>query len=640
MSDISNGATDLNGGEDEDEALRIAIALSLGQDPSQTSGLNTQARQQDAIDLTKSDDDGTASGTDDDATASGYSDAEVEDEAKKQAVVAIPPSVSKAKPSPSISIIPKPSSSAVLHASSSLSVLGLNRKTMEQERLARLNKRKASELESSPKSANVTTRPSQRTKSEPIPALPERKSRGQSPELGSTAARPATTTKVQLPYPRGVVKKTWASGQPRRGDDITVEEVLQRDKLQLAVLSSYVWDEDWLLTKIDISKTKMILVAFAKDEQTKEDMRSNVPASRIRFCFPPMNGPGTMHSKLQLLKYEKYLRIVVPTGNLMPHDWGIGGTMENMVFIIDLPKFENAEQRDAQQLTPFAEDLFYFLRAQGLDEKLISSLQNYDLSETSRYGFVHSIPGSFLAEKDWKRIGYCGLGRAVTALGMASKNPIEFDYVCSSIGAVNIRLLASLYYACQGDSGLKELSSRVTGKLKAKEADEALATALQQHMRVYFPSRETVMQSRGGGGGAGTICFQERWWLADTFPQWVLRDCKSTRTGLVMHSKAIFVRQHGDSGKAFAYVGSANLSESAWGRLITDRAAKSPKLTCRNWECGILFPVDSATDQEGAQPPKEDPLTIFINQIPVPMDVPGTPYGADAKGAQGPWFQS
>lgn len=64
-----------------------------------------------------------------------------------------------------------------------------------------------------------------------------------------------------------------------------------------------------------------------------------------------------------------------------------------MVFIIDLPRFENAEQREAQaqRLTPFAEDLFYFLTAQGLDEKLVSSLQNYDFSETKRYGFVHSM---------------------------------------------------------------------------------------------------------------------------------------------------------------------------------------------------------------------------------------------------------
>ena len=43
-----------------------------------------------------------------------------------------------------------------------------------------------------------------------------------------------------------------------------------------------------------------------------------------------MNGPGCMHSKLQLLKYEDYLRIVVPSANLVDFDWGETGDMENV----------------------------------------------------------------------------------------------------------------------------------------------------------------------------------------------------------------------------------------------------------------------------------------------------------------------
>ena len=38
-----------------------------------------------------------------------------------------------------------------------------------------------------------------------------------------------------------------------------------------------------------------------------------------------------MHSKLQLLFHPNYLRIVVPSANLMPYDWGeAGGVMENV----------------------------------------------------------------------------------------------------------------------------------------------------------------------------------------------------------------------------------------------------------------------------------------------------------------------
>lgn len=43
-----------------------------------------------------------------------------------------------------------------------------------------------------------------------------------------------------------------------------------------------------------------------------------------------MRGPGAMHSKLQLLKFPEYLRIVIPTANLVPYDWGETGVMENV----------------------------------------------------------------------------------------------------------------------------------------------------------------------------------------------------------------------------------------------------------------------------------------------------------------------
>jgi hypothetical protein len=37
-----------------------------------------------------------------------------------------------------------------------------------------------------------------------------------------------------------------------------------------------------------------------------------------------------MHSKLQLLFYDQYLRVVIPSGNLTTYDWGETGVMENV----------------------------------------------------------------------------------------------------------------------------------------------------------------------------------------------------------------------------------------------------------------------------------------------------------------------
>lgn len=67
-----------------------------------------------------------------------------------------------------------------------------------------------------------------------------------------------------------------------------------------------------------------------------------------------------------------------------------------MVFIIDIPRVDAGRSSSPTKLTPFGEELCYFLGAQGMDENLIRSLQNYDFSETAPYGFVHSMSANLV----------------------------------------------------------------------------------------------------------------------------------------------------------------------------------------------------------------------------------------------------
>ena len=112
---------------------------------------------------------------------------------------------------------------------SSLSFLGIDRKKMEQERLAR--KRKVSISPPPPRKILRTS-----------PGLPIE---GPELQLGSSKNFGPPV------FPGGTVKKTWAFGHTRTGDDIKLEEVLQRQDLNLAVLSSFQWDVEWLLAKIN-----------------------------------------------------------------------------------------------------------------------------------------------------------------------------------------------------------------------------------------------------------------------------------------------------------------------------------------------------------------------------------------------------
>ncbi|KAI0554935.1 tyrosyl-DNA phosphodiesterase-domain-containing protein [Xylaria curta] len=573
---------------DEEAAIRYAIALSL-QDHNTDVPLSTRQNPIE-IDSDENEDDDLEHGPKCPPTP------------KKSAPGGIGKPASPASR-------PKPLPEATSHniqPSGGLTSLGLDRKKMEEERLARAAKRKA------PHDDEITEPRPQRTKTDVEPG---------SASLSRTALSSTNSKAPFLPYPRGTVKKTWANGYPRQ-DDIKIEEILQKEQLELAVLSSFQWDDEWILSKINVKKTKMVCIAFASSEAQKEEMRANVPKDRIRFCFPPMMPAGSMHSKLQLLKFPSYMRVVIPTGNLVPYDWGETGVMENMVFLIDLPLATKPEN----QLSMFYQELCYFLKSSGLDESLVNSLSKYDFSETKQYRFVHTI-GKSHAGEEWQRTGYCGLGRAVNSLGLATTSDVELDFVVASLGAVNTDLISAIYNAAQGDNGMKEYEKRTTSSGKKKTAQKIELSCHSDKFRIYFPSHETVSRSRGGKNSGGTICLQSKWWDSPTFPRNLIHDCKSVRPGLLMHTKILFARHTSQSKPqiSWAYLGSANLSESAWGRLVKDRASGQPKLNCRNWECGVLIPIEGETVKPG-----------WGAFVPVPMVVPGEAYGK--SNSKRPWF--
>ncbi|RDA83546.1 hypothetical protein CP533_3303 [Ophiocordyceps camponoti-saundersi (nom. inval.)] len=292
-----------------------------------------------------------------------------------------------------------------------------------------------------------------------------------------------------------------------------------------------------------------------------------------------------------------------------------------MVFLIDLPRLDKVADHKP---TPFSRELERFLRAMGIESKMIDTLTSYDFSKTAGLGFVYTSPGGHMDES-LKRTGYCGLGAAVRTLGLATAEPIELD-MSASLGNLKCGFVEALYNACQGDDGMKEYRQRTAAKPTRKPDDKPRDwQQLKDRIRIYFPTNQTVSDSRGGRRAGGTICVQSRWWRSPDFPTELMRDCINTREGLLMHTKMVLVR---GQRRAWAYVGSANLSESAWGRLCKDRQSGKAKMSCRNWECGVVVPVPVGGGGVAAD------LGVFRGTVPVPMQVPGRAYGATEE----PWF--
>jgi hypothetical protein len=407
-----------------------------------------------------------------------------------------------------------------------------------------------------------------------------------------------------LKYPQGVVKKTWAFGHDRV-NDIKLEEVLEPLTLKIAVLSAFKWDMEWILAKLKTpvkgGQTKCLFVMEAKERELRQQILSDISdySSWLRVCFPPMDGAFCMHSKLMLLFHPTKLRVAIPTANLLDFDWGETGMMENSVFLIDLPRLANPGTQIAENMTPFAKELLHFLKQQDISQDVQDGVLNFDFSVTANMAFVHSIGGSSVGQ-DAARTGLAGLSQAVRSLNLITSGALELDFAASSIGSLKEDYLRTFHAAARGEDLISAQSaalSRAKASFFKKPTEKTPVEdkiEIKDKLRIYFPTKATVQFSTAGG--AGTICLQRKWFEAASFPSEIFRDYVSTRRGLLSHSKILCARgistnptvNKSKSGVAWVYVGSANMSMSAWGSVAKDSKGK---VSCRNWECGVLLPV-------------------------------------------------
>lgn len=525
-------------------------------------------------------------------------------------------------------------------------IAGLDRRAMEQERLFRQNLKREREVSPPPYRNDSRKAPKLEEKTFELPSGARIKSfsslvngeqKGRKSEIANTATQhlqnptPPATIKGEpaddsmstysssvpgsIQYPNGTVKKTWAFKFPRTGDDIKLEEVLEPQTLRTAVLSAFQWNTDWVLSKLKIppngGTTKCVFVMQAEGDKLREEMLQQTEDMRpfLRLCFPPMEGQiHCMHSKLMLLFHPEKLRIAIPTANLLDFDWGDTGVMENSVFMIDLPRLPEGGKAEVEELTPFAKEMLHYLDLQGLDEMVRKGVLNFDFSATKDMAFVHTAGGVHYGE-DTERTGLLGLAQAVRKLNLQTGEDLEIDFAASSIGSLKDDQLHKLHAAARGEDLIqREKDTEAKAKanfFKKKEPTSKPTANIRNKIRIYFPTEETVTSSIAGA--AGTICLNRRWYEDMPFPRPIFRDYVSTRTGLLSHNKILYARgkqTQPDGTKkdvAWCYVGSANMSESAWGKISFDKKEKAWKISCRNWECGVLLPVSGEVIDEWRQ---------------------------------------
>lgn len=273
---------------ESDEDLKRAIALSLSE-----QALSPSTHKAVVVDLISSDEDDDlgapvtarkitstkASSNKDDEKSTEASTANSEKLARATSGYA---SSQKATIHGEIKPRPEEGNGSLSGPPTTVSFLGLDRKQMEEERLLRAQQRQKADEQFSKLEADARKRKASMSPSHPrgegarqVKAkFSESATALSNPQLAAAAIStlPILSFKDQeralrapgVQFPDGVVKKTWVHGCPRQ-DDIKIEEVLQKDDLELAVLSSFQIDPEWIASKLHPA-TKVVFVLQAKTE--------------------------------------------------------------------------------------------------------------------------------------------------------------------------------------------------------------------------------------------------------------------------------------------------------------------------------------------------------------------------------------
>jgi tyrosyl-DNA phosphodiesterase-1 len=341
----------------------------------------------------------------------------------------------------------------------------------------------------------------------------------------------------------------------------------------------------------------------------------------------------TMHMKFILLFYPDRLRLVALSGNMVEYDWS---RIENTAFIHDFHKLDDAKTDEDSEyhkamsrvLSSLSVPAGHFARR---------SLKLYDMSSTCEARMVISMPTT-APVSGWNAIEEVGIGRLAKVVrdilgdgkqGNASRLTIEAQG--SSMGSYSPRWLQHMHIVCSGHDYRRILplpAATAKANLMWAKVTGCTETEKWPPVRLLFPSDRWVKtQAIEGVPGAGTFFGKKKAAVEKGFVQ-LLHQPVSVRGNIMMHHKAILAITEGadvvewstppasqrtkqttlgqkegptntEIGESdiigWAYMGSHNLTQAAWGSITQPKQTNSPpQMTIGNWELGIVVPVRKA----------------------------------------------
>ncbi|MCO5555749.1 hypothetical protein L7F22_009294 [Adiantum nelumboides] len=332
----------------------------------------------------------------------------------------------------------------------------------------------------------------------------------------------------------------------------------------------------------------------------------------IRLVVPRrgLNEYTTMHMKFIILFYEDRLRLMILSGNLVDYDWR---RIENTAFIHDFPRLKNDEKDTTSE---YGKQMRRILSSLSVPtgHHAMRMMETYDMSSKCEAKIVASIP-TFTPVTGWAAIEELGIGRLgkVVRESLGGKMvEVDVEAQGSSMGSYSPRWLQQFHLICTGADYKKHLPLPTGAKAVKAWASATNCKESEQWppVKLLFPSDSWVKtKSVEGVNGALTFFGKKKVSIEKGFIQ-LIHQPISLRGNIMMHHKAIVAIKKGASIAkekseeviGWAYMGSHNLTQAAWGNISSGKKGGEVQLSINNWELGIVVPMRSKDLHESQSP--------------------------------------
>ena len=361
--------------------------------------------------------------------------------------------------------------------------------------------------------------------------------------------------------------------------DDSENNVQNKIRAQSTLFSTFIYDGEFIEPFINQFKMPSIII---RHQENQKFNAMDEYGNYIKFVFPKISQTlrwGKFHSKLMILKFPNFLRIIIPSANLTDGDWYYWG---QIIWFQDFPLI-NKEEKDPQKSKDFRNYLKAFMKTfmphtyegKRFWTDLKIDFDSYDFSEAS-VDLIASVNGRFIGDEEKDLYG---VGRLNSLMDNKYFNIERNDTLlvqCSSFGVSKQKNFFNNLY--------KGFNLRETNNID-----------------IFYPSENYIYTCEKGIELSSCLFFNNEAYniYKDKLHDIVLKEkFKDRKT--VFHSKIFVTGKRNKAGKfilnndSIIYIGSHNFSSSAWGNYEKN----GTQISIANYELGIIFDVNLLSFQE------------------------------------------